>query len=162
MNKFLHGIATPSAGFPTFDEHIAWLEKKIEENENCIKECSEEIKEDKKELKKVKAEKEAAEKNPETYKPSIYLGGWADTEKKKQTVYDWAQAHEIKHHCELVGNFWKGLRAMEHLHPEYEFITAHSNTSKIRYVRCRNCYEDALKNCYEDQEEKYQVVLLDE
>ena len=51
---------------------------------------------------------------------------------------------------------------MEHLHPEYEFITAHSNTSKIRYVRCRNCYEDALKNCYEDQEEKYQVVLLDE
>lgn len=161
MNKFLHGITISSGGFTTFDDHIAWLENKIKENENCIKECSEEIEEDKKELEEVMAEKKAIENNPETYKPSIYLNGWTDTEKKKQVAYDWAQAHEIKRHGKLVGNFCKGLRA-EHLHPEYEFITAHSNTSKIRYVRCKNCYEDALKNCYEDQEEKYQVLLLDE
>ena len=63
MNKFLHGITTPSAGFPTFDEHIAWLEKKIEENENCIKECNEEIKEDKKELEKVKIERSHRKKS---------------------------------------------------------------------------------------------------
>ena len=43
---------------------------------------------------------------------------------------------------------------MEHLHPEYEFITAHSNTSKIRYVRCRNCYEDALKKLMDIINEK--------
>lgn len=161
MNKFLHGISAPAAGFPTFDEHIAWLESKIKENENCIQECNEEIEEDKKELEEVKAEKEAAEKNPETYKPSIYLGGWADAQKKKQVAYDWAQAHEIKHHSELVGNFWKGLRTMEHHHPNYEFITAQSNTLKIRYIRCRDCYEEALKNGYEDQKEKYQVMLDD-
>ena len=135
--------------------------KKIKENEKCIQECNEEIKEDLKELEEVKAEKEAAEKNPETYKPSIYLGGWADTEKKKQVAYDWAQAHEIKYHSELVGNFWKGLRTMEHRHPNYEFITAQSSTSKIRYIRCRDCYENALEHGYEDQKEKYQVMLDD-
>lgn len=161
MNGFLHGITTTAAGFPTFDEHIAWLEGKIKENEKCIKECNEEIEEDKKELEEVKAKKEAVESNPENYKPSIYLGGWADTEKKKQVAYDWAQAHEIKHHSELIGNFWKGLRTMEHRYPDYEFITAQSNTSKIRYVRCRDCYEDALKNGYKDQKEYYQVMLDD-
>ena len=146
MDKFLHGITTPSVCFPTFDEHIAWLEKKIEENENCIKECNEEIKEDKKELKKVKAEKEATEKNPETYKPSIYLGGWEDTDDKKQEVYEWCQAHELKYHPEVVGNYFKEERkTSEKRKPNYEFITTTSHTSKIRYVRCVDCYQKWIK-----------------
>jgi len=159
MNNFLRKVDN----FPTFDEHIAWLEEKIKENESCIKECNEEIEEDKKELEEVKAEKKRIEENPETYEPSIYLGGWADTKEKKQIVYNWAQAHEIKHHTELVGNYWKGLKIKTYHQPNYEFITAHSNTSKIRYVRCRDCYEEVLRNGLEDEAIKlnYQVMLDD-
>ena len=41
--------------------------------------------------------------------------------------------------------------------PNYEFISATSNTSKIRYVRCLDCYKNAIKTG-EDTEYTYEYL----
>ena len=152
MNRFLQNSG--SRKFKTFDEHISYLTRQIIDNKDCIRDCKEEIEEWQKEIEEIKAAKEAAEKNPtETHEPSVYLNGWKDTESKKQEVYEWCQAHEIKHHPEVVGNFYKELRmAPEHHNPSYEFITATSDTNKIRYVRCIECYKKWIREGKENQE----------
>lgn len=155
MNKFLFSSVKCGRQFATFDEHINWLNAKIKEDEECIQDCKEKIEDYKKEIEKVKEEKERIESNPETYVPTVYLDGWQDTPEKKQTVYDWCQAHEIKYHPEVVGNYAPGMSYAKP-RPNYEFITARSNTSVIRYVRCIDCYEKALETGENtDDYEKY-------
>ena len=143
--------------FDTFDEHIAYLEKEIKENEEVIKDCQKENEEYRQEIEEVKLEKKKMEEHPETYEPTIYLGGWADTDEKKQKVIEWAQQHELVHHPELVRNFAPGTKLKYSHQPTYEFITASSNTNVIRYVRCVDCYEKALESGKVNKEdfEKY-------
>ena len=140
----------------TFDEHIEYLEEKIADNKKYINECNEEIAEYEKELEQVKQDKEDFLKNG-TYEPSIYLKGIAE-EKKKSQIYEWCKWHELTYHKELVGNYWKdGHMCSEKHRPNYEFISATSDTSKIRYVRCLDCYKNAIKNG-EDTEYTYEYL----
>lgn len=132
--------------FSTFDEHINYLVRQIVDNKECIRECNEEIEEWQKEIEEVKAAKKAAEENPLEHVPTIWLGGWEDTDAKKQEVYEWCQAHEIKYHPEVVGNFYEeNCKMPNHKKPNYDFITASSSTSSIRYVRCVDCYEKWIR-----------------
>lgn len=159
MNKFL-ALSRVNSKFSSFDEHIQYLEDAIKENEGCIKDIKEDNENYKKEIEEVKALKKKAEENIETHVPHVYLNGWEDTDKKKQEVYEWCQAHEIIHHPEVVGNFYKECHRMpEHKHPEYEFITATSNTNVIRFVRCIDCYRKAIKEGYEGDSSKYELYL---
>jgi septal ring factor EnvC (AmiA/AmiB activator) len=107
MNKFLHGITAPAAGFPTFDEHIAWLESKIKENENCIQECNEEIKEDLKELEEVKAEKVSLETlNSDLNKEKEELAQFKtniETEQKKAVLEKYSEYINPEKYAALEG-----------------------------------------------------------
>jgi len=140
----------------TFDEHIEYLQEQINKNNKCIKECNEENEQYQKEMILVQKEKEDFLKNG-NYKPSIYLNGVVE-EKKKSQIYEWCKLHELKYHKELVGNYWKEYNMKSEKHkPNYEFITATSDTSKIRYVRCLDCYKNAIKN-EEDTEYTYNYL----
>jgi hypothetical protein len=145
MNRFFNETGY-GKNFSTFDEHIAYLENKIKEEETWIAESKTSIEEYNKEIEEVVAAKLAAEDNPLVHEPTIWLGGWEDTDDKKQEVYEWCQAHELRYHPEVVGNYFKEERkTSEKRKPNYEFITATSHTSKIRYVRCVDCYQKWIK-----------------
>ena len=82
------------------------------------------------------------------------MGGVAE-EKKKSQIYEWCKEHELIYHKEVVGNYWKDGKVCSEKHkPNYEFISADSDTSKIRYVRCLDCYKKAIKHG-EDTEYTY-------
>ena len=139
MNKFLN---QKYPKFNSFKEHIKFLEGEIKDSEEAIEEIKDEINSYKKEIEETKKLEVNINNNiEENYKPTIYLDGWKDSEEKKKLVYDWCQAHEIIHHPELVGNYFEGERMhQKYKTPGYNFITASSDTSKIRYVRCEDCY----------------------
>ena len=152
MNNFIDKFK-PNMNKLTFDEHIEYLQEQINKNNECIRECTEEIEQYENEIKRVQKEKENFLKNGD-YKPSIYLNCVVE-EKKKSQIYEWCKQHELKYHKELVGNYWKENHMSSEKHaPNYEFISSTSNTSKIRYVRCLDCYKNAIKN-EEDTEWTY-------
>lgn len=159
MNRFFNKSAYGHK-FKTFDEHIAYLESQIKQEENWIADSKETIEEYKKEIEEVKAAKVTAESDPLTHKPNVYLDGWADTEEKKQEVYEWCQAHELLQHPETVGNYWKEDRKVsEKIRPTYEFITASSDTSKVRFVRCLDCFKKFIKDGTPKDSETYERYL---
>jgi hypothetical protein len=137
----------------TFDEHIQYLRSQIATKEDYIAEEQQEIFELKKEIEEVEKERDFFK--PENAKPSIYLDGWKDTEKKKKEVEEWCLGHELRYHKEIFGNYVKdGKIHMEKHYPNYDFITASSDTSKIRYVVCDTC-RNKFKNKKSDAWKKY-------
>lgn len=160
MNRFLHEMSKAYPKFNNFDEHISWLKGQIKDSEETVDDINKEIESYKQEIEEVEAAKKATEENVETHKPSVFLNGWADSEQKKKEVYEWCQAHEILHHPEVVGNYYPNTKSPAHKNVDYEFITATSNTSKIRYVRCVDCYKKAIREGTENKEE-YERYLKD-
>lgn len=147
--------------YKTFDEHINYLNEKIKENCDCIEDLKDENKQLLEELEETEKSKEAFNEN--NYEPTIYLTGWKDTEEKKKEVLDWCKQHELLFHSEIIGDFVKGYRLLTAHHkerPEYEFITASSDTSKIRFVRCLNCFKKSLLN-EKTERESYEHYLKD-
>ena len=129
----------------SFDEHIKYLNDKIKENCDSIDDLKEENEDLLKQLETVQEEKENFKE--EDYAPSVYLDGWKDTEKKKQLVINWCKQHELKHHSKIIGDYFEDYRLISKngaCRPYYEFVTAISDTSKIRYVRCIKCYKECL------------------
>ena len=142
----------------TFDEHIEDLKQKISDNEKFVKECLDEIKSWKKEIKEVEKEKREFLKF-QNYKPSIYLDGLKEKNKEKPII-EWCREHELKFHRELVGNYIpEGKFHIAKKAPEYEFVSAHSDTSKLRYVICKDCW---IAACKRGKDADFSVLRLED
>lgn len=133
-----------SSVIDTFDEHIKDLEKQIKEAKDDIREAQFDIRDLSEELESVKVQKRdfiASVKSKSAKPVGIDFSGWKDTEVKRKVVSDWVLEHEFRYHPKVFGNYYPKNRFLtpKYRYPHFEFITATSDTNKIRYIVCVEC-----------------------
>ncbi len=130
----------------SFDEHIKDLEKQIKEAKDAIRESQFDIRDLSEELESVKIEKRdfvTSIKSKNVEPVGITFSGWKDNGVKKKVASDWVLEHEFKYHPKVFGNYCTKNRflTLKYRYPRFEFITATSDTNKIRYIVCVDCME---------------------
>ena len=131
--------------YSTFDEHIEYLEERINDDERYIQETITEIEMYREELEEVKKQKNDFLENS-NYEPSIYVDGIKD-KKLKHDIFEWCKSHEMENHKELIGNYRKHNKmCSEKKNPTYKFIMSSLRIGELSSVVCVDCYQKAIKN----------------